>query len=319
MNTRKTQFTASAVRHLTWCLLSPPLATVNSIQNLSISDNKTLISWLDQLNKNPSHLLQYIQKNNHRLLGSYFECLWQYFFLYGPNSHLLGHHVQVSDDKQTLGELDILAKLHDQPFHIELAVKFYLQRPNTSGSEPAHWVGPQSHDRLDIKLDKLQQKQFPFLYHPCTNKLLIEKHLDHNYAQALALKGYLFREYATESLMPETLPEACEQDSTDKLIQSPNLASWLHAKDIQKVLGKPNSHWAILDKHQWLGPCFLQADELVSSAPQIQSTIHQHFYENTHPKKTFALMLIRLQRVTEGYLESERYFIVHDQWPASIC
>ena len=320
MNTRNTQFTVPTVRHLTWCLLSPPLAAMDSIQSLNISNDEALFTWLDQLNKNPSHLLKYIQENNHRLLGSYFECLWQYYFLHGPNAHLLDHHVQVSDGKQTLGEMDILAILHDQSYHIELAVKFYLQLPNTSGKQPAHWVGPQSHDRLDIKLEKLQQKQFPFLYHPCTTHLLAEKNLDKDYTQALALKGYLFREYTADyeqtKKNSEQLPEACEHGSKGKLSHSPNLANWIHAKNLQQVLDKQEAHWAILEKHQWLGEYFAQSDEQVSASSQVQTTIHQHFYENKQPQKIFALMLVKMEKVNGGYLESERYFVVHDHWPA---
>ena len=311
MNTRITQFTAPAVRHLTWCLFSPALASINTVQTLNIQPSPDLINWLESLNKDPSHLLQYIQQNNHQLLGSYFECLWQYYFQYGPDVSLIRHHVQVSNHKQTLGELDILARVKRQPFHAELAVKFYLQSPGSSGSNESDWVGPQSRDRLDIKLDKLMSKQFPFLYSDNTVKHLENQDILQDYQQVLALKGYLFHQLNQEY----KLPSSCSQP-----IQ---MGSWMHANQIQELFDSHSENpisWAFLPKHQWLGECLINNDGTlntinVMNKQEVESHILQHFYQNTNPKKKFALMLVVLSQEGHLFRELKRYFIVHDNWP----
>lgn len=311
MNTRITQFTAPAVRHLTWCLFSPALASINTTQTLKIQSSPDLNNWLENLNKNPSHLLQYIQQHNHQLLGSYFECLWQYYFKYGPDVSLIQHHIQVSDHKQTLGELDILAKIKQQHFHVELAVKFYLQLPGSSGLNESDWVGPQSRDRLDIKLKKLITKQFPFLFSVDTIQHLTNQKMLQDYQQTLALKGYLFQQFNQEY----KLPLSCNPP-----IQ---MGSWIHANQIQELFDSHSenpSYWALLPKHQWLGECLIDSDSAhtsinVLNKEDVENQILQHFYQNTNPKKKFALMLVTLSQEDRQFRELNRYFIVHDTWP----
>jgi hypothetical protein len=313
MSTLITQFTAPAVRHLTWCLLSPPLASLNSVPSLDIADDTLLKDWLEKLNNNPSHLLEYIQENNHKLLGSYFECLWQYYFLYGPNVSLYADHIQVNSLKQTLGELDVLAKINQKPYHIELAVKFYLQSPNSTGTEQIHWVGPQSRDRLDIKIDKLVQKQFPFLHHEATVNRLEELEISHNYQQALALKGYLFSQYK----MPYELPKACSTGLC--------MGSWIHASQIQSLIkdnGAADQLWIVLPKHDWLGVFSTDssANNVINPIDSctLEILIHQHFYQNESPQKLYALMVISVKIDNKKYIEDKRYFIVHDNWPKAL-
>lgn len=306
------QISSTAVHHLTWCLFSQPLASLNNTKNLHINHSTELQDWLCKLHRDPLHLLNYIQENNHRLLGSYFECLWQYYFIYGPYNQLLADHVQVSNGSQTLGELDILTKVKGEPMHVELAVKFYLQLPNTAGNKSHHWVGPQSHDRLDIKLDKLAAKQLPFLYNPNTIETLKQHNIDFNYQQVLALKGYLFHQYK----QAYQLPDCC--------IDQPNIGSWLHQHQVDELLNphETNVYWKIIPKHEWLGPYTVLNNEQLCSTASIQHDIHLHF---NHSEKPYALMLIKLEATnvsekklgeTFCYTESCRFLIVADHWPA---
>jgi hypothetical protein len=314
MSTLNTQFTSPAVRHLTWCLLSPPLASLNSVPSLNITKDDSLLVWLDKLDNNPSHLLEYIQENNHKLLGSYFECLWQYYFLYGPGVSLYADHVQINDQKQTLGELDLLTQINGHPYHVELAVKFYLQKPNTTGSEQSDWVGPQSRDRLDIKIDKLIHKQFPFLSHPATTNRLKDLNLPNTYQQTLALKGYLFNQLK----MHYTLPDICETGLC--------MGNWLHASKIQSLIQSPqgtNRQWCLLPKHEWLGDFSAdqratESDLQLMDSCTLEILIHQHFYQNENPKKIYALMVVSLIKNGASYIEDQRFFIVHDQWPETL-
>ena len=309
MSTSNTQFTAPAVRHLTWCLLSPPLAELNIADSLHMIEDTELISWLQKLDLNPAQLNTYIQQRNHKLLGSYFECLWAFYFEFGPNSELLADHIQVIEGKQTLGELDALVKIKDQFMHVELAVKFYLLLPNKTGLKQHHWIGPQSHDRLDLKLDKLSQKQFPFLHHPATIQALKTQQLSNDYKQILALKGYLFHPFGKNY----QLPEACSS--------SVNICNWIHAEFLETQLinqTQSNIKWSILPKHQWFGPLYTNQPQDILDANMVAELVGQHFQTQAQERTPYALMLVKLDNLENGYyLEQERFFVVHNQWPTS--
>jgi hypothetical protein len=315
MNTRIKQFTVPAVRHLTWCLFSPALAKLENIESFQVKPSRQLLNWLDLLNTNPSHLLEYIQQNNTRLLGSYFECLMQYYFKHSPNTQLLAHHVQVNSHdpktnaRQTLGELDALTLIDGHYAHIELAIKFYLLVPNKSGRQACDWIGPQTRDRLDLKMHTLNQKQLPFLHHPETRKLLLQQGLSHNFEQALGLKGYLFKPFGVHAQLP---PECM---STVPL--SPLMASWLHASDVERALQTQGADglWSIINKHEWLGPFHSQDLNTLIGPKQAKSDIHQHFNRQIENKNPFALMLVSMEKTLVGYQEQERFFVVPDGWP----
>lgn len=289
-----------SVRHLAWCLFSEPMARLPEIQNLIIEPSPQTLEWLDELDQNPSPLVEYINSNNGRLLGSYFECLWQYFFIYGPHWRLLKHHLQVFEGKQTLGELDILASNHiEQNLHIELAVKFYLLTPKEDGHELNHWLGPQSHDRLDKKLSKLANKQFPIILHPQTLALLSESQLPKQYQSALALKGYLFKHI---SMTPVHYHEQIHSKG--------HLCDWLHHNECPLILDT-DGRWAVLPKHQWLGPYKKHSSDEVEilSSNEARTYIQRHFNDEPY---AYALMLVKLDDAQE---EAKRFIIVHNQWP----
>lgn len=296
----------SAVRHLAWCLLSEPLAVIPDVTPLLIKPSQTLVDWLKQLDHQPEPLQDYIAKQNTRLLGSYFECLWQYFFIHYPEWTLLGHHIQIQHDKQTLGELDILARdtANNDNFHVELAVKFYLQQPQTSGEKLEHWLGPQSRDRLDLKLDKLSNKQLPFFHHNATQDALKQRHLPTNAKQTLALKGYLFEPFNASNNTDATYFHSSIHTKV-------NTGHWLHHKDSQALFLDDNQ-WVVLPKHQWLGPYqhTPDSDLDILNNTQAKQRVDDHFHHAHFP---YALMLVS---VSEPQLkETSRFMLVHNDWP----
>lgn len=307
MTTMNAQFTAPAVRHLTWCLLSPAITQLNIAESLSVDETSELMFWLNSLEQDPSELNAYIQHRNHHLLGSYFECLWAFYFEFGPNNHLIADHFQVTDEKRTLGELDALASLNKHDTHIELAVKFYLLQPHHSGEETHHWVGPQSRDRLDIKIQTLNEKQFPFLQHPATINALKKHSLPCLYKQALAFKGYLFPQYQTSYALPENSKTSLHH------------ASWIYSSDALQTLLAHNDkplHWSLLPKHEWLGPFFTNDEKEIMTTGQAFQQVTDHFYPKDTEESPYALMLVNMiKHDGDGYLEQQRFFIVHDQWP----
>lgn len=296
------------VRHLAWSLFSPPMATLPEAPSFSVEPDKATLEWLKALDEDPSALLDYLSSQNSRLLGSYFECLCQFFFSHGPHWQLLGHHIQVHDGQHTLGELDLVAchNASQTTQHIELAVKFYLFDAHSSDTGLHQYLGPQSHDRLDLKLNKLAQKQLPFLQDPHTQARLTQLNIPHPTQQQLVLKGYLFY----------PLDQALHSHHTAIHPDCPT-GTWLHQMHSQEVL-KQDALWAILPKHEWLGPytCSQNPQTIaLLNSTQAQTAIKQHFELSDYPH---ALMLVKLEQQDSDYHETERFMLVHDQWPTPV-
>lgn len=308
-----TDYQTDHVAHLAWSLTSPSLTALTPNEHfhaLLKQSQQANLEWLNTLDLQPSPLFDYLNTHNHRLLGSYFECLWQFYFSHHPDWQLLEHHVQIFDasKKQTLGELDLLVQHipSGRYFHLELAAKFYLRHPEHTGLNEEHWLGPQSNDRLDLKLNKLHQKQLPFLFHDATKTSLIERQLNHEYEQAMIMKGYLFHPWQKRKSLPK-----CAHHQT-------LTGYWLHSKDANKLLTETeNIQWAILPKHNWLGLFSDQHNQqLINPTNIILANIDTHF--KTSPYK-HALMLIMLKDTEKGLTEAQRFMLVHDDWPNKAC
>ena len=83
------------------------------------------------------------------------------------NYKVLYENVQLNEDKRTIGEIDFIIqnKNTKQVIHLELAYKFYLFDPSISSTPLNNWIGPNRNDSLKEKIEKLNRKQFPLLYH----------------------------------------------------------------------------------------------------------------------------------------------------------
>ena len=83
------------------------------------------------------------------------------------NYKVLYENIQIIEGKKTIGEIDFFIKntTTKRLIHMELAYKFYLYDPKISSEQLNNWIGPNRNDSLKYKLEKLQKKQFPLLYH----------------------------------------------------------------------------------------------------------------------------------------------------------
>ncbi len=303
MNQLLTQISTPRVRHLLWSVLSPDLAYAKSTASLNISLDNPLREWFIGLDQNPSLLNTYLATSKHRLLGIYFETLWQFFLKNAPCWQLKAHNIQVIQDKKTLGELDILAEHNElQGYHLELAVKFYLQHPIHTGELCQHWLGPQCRDRLDLKLSKLNNQQFPILNHPQTQATLAQRGINPPTSQALILKGYLFSKWQSNFVLPSEVNSACL------------MGEWLHQKHISNLI-HPNSHWLLIEKPNWLGPMQIPKDNsktLLLTGSEAVNAVQKHFLSKLI---NHALMLIRVIPEQTMLIEKNRYLVVSDSWP----
>lgn len=128
-----------------------------------------------------------------RRLGRRFEARWQAYFSTHPDWTLLAADPQIRGQQgRTLGAPDFLVQRGEEVWHVEIAVKFYLCRPEASGAEMAHWIGPSGPDRLDRKVERLVTHQLPLLDRPESHAWLNARGLPTPTHRGVVLKGILF-------------------------------------------------------------------------------------------------------------------------------
>ena len=90
-------------------------------------------------------------------LGKRFERLVQAQLSRHPSLRIVVSNLVVRDASRTLGELDLIVhdRAHDRYQHWELTLKFYL------GVAQDYWPGPDPHDNLSRKYERLFGHQFP--------------------------------------------------------------------------------------------------------------------------------------------------------------
>ncbi|MEM6719613.1 MAG: DUF1853 family protein [Bacteroidota bacterium] len=137
-----------------------------------------------------------VELPQNRRLGHLVERIVSELINASENYTILHENLQIIDDKHTIGELDFIIQ-HKQTTaitHLELAYKFYLYDPTLSSKTIECWIGPNRRDALHEKLQKLQQKQFPLLYHEVTQSKLPNISVE-NVTQKLCVLTYLFVPY----------------------------------------------------------------------------------------------------------------------------
>jgi len=320
------EFKNQAVRDLAWVMRSPGLVSPPSMQDLGPDADRSTattvmadincrkiyeqnLGWVVGLERNPEKLEQWLDEHYSHRLGYYFESLLEFWLRrYASNSNL--HcHVQVTRQKQTLGEFDYLFQREgdDTGLHLEAAVKFYLRHVDHRGKQ--HWLGPNANDSLDSKLRRLIQHQLCLGQQPegleTLNKLGYEK-----IRSELFLKGYLF--YPVDN---DTASEHC----AGMRISSCHLRGWwCRYPDLKLPRIKPDSKWLVLDKARWLSPAYLDTNvtdnleqfELLTEAEVIVFCKY-HFAEHAE-----SILFAEMIQASEGcWQEIKRGFVVNPKWP----
>ncbi len=277
-----------AVRDLAWSLWGSPLFIHPAPHGQQSCHFPLDWSWLKSLDQSPLELDNYLERQNTRLLGTYFEALWTFYFSFHPNFEQSHFNLQIQDDNRTLGELDILTRdTQGKIYHIELACKFYMTW--TDQYHKQLWLGPNCSDRLDIKYNKTCSHQLPILHTPLGQQSFQTKYPGFNIqeVQQIAIwRGLLFQEQ-----------------------------QWFHDNRLAQVPQhqNPSLRWIIADKRLWLSPVIIKDPSKLLEFSQIEKQIHHHFQQN----KPYCLMLIGLsfQPSNNQWQQVQQVLITPNNWP----
>lgn len=292
------------VRDLAWVVLSPPLLSNPPCpQRHPLSASRwwrqpaLLGDWLLRQDQDQHALQAWLAQSSVRRLGLYYERLWQFILQAAPDVEVLAANLPIRQHGHTLGELDLLLRDEQGVHHLELAIKLYLGLDTDKGRAANNWLGPGSHDRLDIKLDHLSRHQLPLSGRsealPSLNPLNISQP-----QAALWLSGYLF--------YPWQAPIDSPQGSNPAHLRG----RWVHQRHWDEFIDKQSDgRWQALARHRWLSPAHIDANEL-------WTTEHFRQWRQALPEDAQAQLLVRLETDTEGlWREAERIFLVNDAWP----
>ena len=275
------QLNSPPVRALAWSCFAPPLlneTTGIAAPDLPLTSQRR--EWLEQLDRNDRRLRDYLEQHcRSPRLGLVFESLWHFFLIEDPHTELLAHNLPVRQDGRTLGEFDVLYHdmLKDHTFHLELAVKFFLARH--AGELPfREWLGPNSADRLDRKLERLLSHQLELSQTPAGQQALKTAGIVKCEPQ-LRVAGMLFYPEQQKAWSHGLNPDHPTGD-------------WFH---IGKFRQQSDEHWQwrLLEKPYWL-----DAD-----------------YENARPLDERQLDRAEQRPVMLINKHLERCFVVPDDWP----
>ncbi|WP_114903871.1 DUF1853 family protein [Kordia sp. SMS9] len=150
-----------------------------------------------------------VQLPTNRRLGHLVEKVVSELIKASENYNMLYENVQIIQHKNTIGELDFIIqqKATTKIIHLELAYKFYLFDPTFSANASKNWIGPNRKDALHEKLEKLQQKQFPLLYHEATKAKLPTINVQ-KITQKLCVLANLFVPYQATLKLNSTFQKA---------------------------------------------------------------------------------------------------------------
>jgi uncharacterized protein len=316
-----------AVRDLLWSCFSPDLIerfegkTNDSIINrCHLELTQARVQWLEALDQYPTPLLDHLSQLKSRRLGYYFEALWQYFINADPQLELLAHNLPVRDAGRTLGEFDIIYTdhSHQQTYHLELAIKFYLHTPSPVLPERItldQWLGPSCVDRLDKKLHRLIDHQIVLSEQAPAKAVLQSLGLDVLHKE-IALKGRLFYSSLHHDL--------ASIDQNNDLCKHHQKATWYHLFAFRLYAAKKTEFkslaWRVLSKEQWISPYVgvVCAEDKPLSVQALIDQLDRHFEQGGQPLQVCSVSTQNtLQNTSQHTMEYEtdRYFITADSWP----
>ncbi len=176
----------------------------------------------------------------HKRLGFYYQDVVKAMINHSEHYRVVADELQVEHQGSTLGAIDYIVeeRSNNTPVlqHWEIAIKFYLLHHG-------QWFGPNARDRLDLKLDKMLQKQLKLTHHAA----FIEQYPKYcQLPSQLLLQGRLY----TNPFVDEPIPHSC---SGLTLEPSTIDGHWCYFNQLD-LIGKPlyrvgKPQWATGEHH----------------------------------------------------------------------
>jgi hypothetical protein len=298
------------LRDLIWAVSSPSL--IVPLQDWPKAfDYVPADDTLKQLACTDTRLLeQHLASRETRFLGSYFEALWEFFFEHHSRFTVVAKNLQIRDAHRTLGEFDFIVfdSEMNKHLHLELAIKFYLglretnTKPYTDGEHL--WIGPQTRDRLDIKIARVLEHQLKLHQQPLAQQQLHALGVDTVEPQML-IKGYLFQPLSR--CQPQTalpLPDyACNTSAH---------AQWLSLDQLSTVLDDQHP-WHLLHKRHWPAPPYAENLNDPLSADELNERVSHVIERENRP-----YLVIQSGSDSSSPQALKRYFVTPPGWPHSL-
>ncbi|MDR3390386.1 MAG: DUF1853 family protein [Sulfuriferula sp.] len=295
------RFRDAQVRDLVWAMAAPGLLA-DAEWIIPDGECQLLLSrampQLLALDRQPEALHAWIAARNPHRLGRYFEVLLGYWFTYLIDTAWFAANRIVKSGRNVTGEFDLLwcDSTGGNCQHWEVAVKFYLQVDAAAGF--AGYVGPMLHDRLDLKVTQLHDKQLQLSQTPAGAAALAEI-LPASAAGVRAralLKGWLF--YPAQHMAAPATG-----------ISAAHLAGWWMRWSAADFCLPPGLRWLVLDRLHWLSPAGTADTPDLLTESECMTLLAAHFAAGAAP-----LLLAGLDLQTTGWQEATRGFIVPPAW-----
>jgi hypothetical protein len=265
--------------------------------------------WLEQLKHNPAPLLEWLKPQPSTRLGFYFEQLCAFWLSHMDTITAVSRHTPVTREGRTVGERDILCldRESGQALHFELAIKYYLQTAKDK-FELCDFVGPRAQDRLDLKLNRLFQKQLRLLETEAGLLAVPQDLRSHSFISKAFVKGGLF--YPLDLWLESDSPPV-----PIGIARSAPMGWWLHItryaprdwESLQAV------KWSILSRLEWMSQQSRPADdpELLDPVP------FWDFCVQTIQERGRALLAVGYVWSLEAnvWREVTRGFLLPASWP----
>lgn len=317
MATYVAEFKHQSVRDLAWAVSSPPVISQPS-QSCLWPDARWYrrvyeesLPWLHKIDEDPSELVALFENQKDRRLGKVFESLWFYWFSHHPRYEMIESNIQIIVDGETLGEIDfiVLDKVTKQMVHWEVAVKFYLGVGETS--EMSNWYGPNCHDRLDIKVRHMMQRQSMVGKDQRVRQWLKQKGLFIDQC-AVILKGRLY--YPWNSLMENSVQDAGQlkpQDLLTNLRSPPQCSSnhmfswWFNESQFDREFDNKQCFVPLI-KQGWM--------ENISTFSEDDLYTKNSLFKTISDNKLRLPLQVQICNPCHSW---DRVFLVDEKWPAT--
>lgn len=246
---------AQTVSELEWLCQAQTLIGENQFRRNPLDIDRLLIPRL---------------KNHHRL-GVHFEDLFEYHLNSFNQITDLKSHIQIIDDKKTLGEADFLVCKDGAWQHIEVAIKFYLRAGNSG--QMSDYLGPSLTDSLDRKITHIENKQLKLLESEPAKRALQRLGVDSAVESYAQIFGWLFYHVSdNQSKIPDNIhPQhprgrwLCVNELASFLDDYPETVRFLLPSRSEWLISPSQIHEIALSKHQ----CLKGTENLIDRPQQL--------------------------------------------------